>query len=1097
MESELKELLLKKYYDDEHGEVLLYEGFELPTFKSSRVDDIMLDKFSHNTEGSYSGYYQIEIETQNKDDRNSRKPIEIPLEWMNIKEEENILEKIKNKSKEIVNSEELETVLTLNSNKFYIFLIPREDCFLMVDLKKNKRGIKNFKMELTFRREKVSQDNIRQKIQILIEKYLLWQYENKKNEYYKYPKYLDNRFQPFQKFLEAERKAITRDDFKPKAKYIDIEFKRPSALTNYKSIRRKVQKKEKIDGDYNKDKANTDNSDDSDLIAILIFEDIIPRQLREARNKIKVIWNEEPNDIKGENKKENRKKTEKSIIVSVENWDDHEEFVLIFTKQDNVRDLKKAGKKGIIQLHENLTNYRRKQNALDMLRQPYLTPLQNLVDMMLRPEVFSPLVSKKVVPYDERIKENNIETKNQYQALEKINSSEDLTIIQGPPGSGKTTLIVELVKQAVSRRERVLMCAPTHVAVDNILEMLDKKPDLHLQMVRVGRGYRIQEDLKKYLLNELVKSWQQFTSKSPQIENNFSLELNQKDRSNNGLLEINQYFLANVKNKTGLIKDMIINTSNLVCGTSSGVVAIYGRNNLVDDFDLMIIDESSKATILEFLIAATRAKRWVIIGDQNQLSPYIEDREIRIFFHTYFNKYFEEEEIQQLNRESKKLLRKKQRYDSAEWRPSDDVKVHDFIKLLMIRFRTIYEGTHFVHRKSYIKKDLDEIHRLFKRDRRKLLMFRELIEILGSCYHYFYNKIYRIDKSRFQMLNYQYRMPPILSKFISNTFYNGELCYSTNTETHGLNIEINIVLPKISIKEFPLFTFLSTNNYHKIIRRDQRRHRSSSWYNPLETEIIILLLSQIYETFKNRGINNCWRVKSKEHPIFNKDNPLTIGVISFYAAQFGHIIRKVQKLDFIEKVGRTFFKFKGLNVKIQISIVDRFQGREKDIIIIPLTRSNKFGNIGFLKSRQRANVAFSRAKQNLFIIGNHLFFENLHDNNENEPYIKLANYCKKNKILFNLIPKNEIIEVAKSQKSKREKEEFDKSIETFKKEQKIHSSFKNRKLKEQKDINQINWRQDREHRITKKRKKSRVVKVISSHHFSKNNINVEKKKDNN
>ena len=98
------------------------------------------------------------------------------------------------------------------------------------------------------------------------------------------------------------------------------------------------------------------------------------------------------------------------------------------------------------------------QKALEMLKKPFMTPLQNLVDMMLRPEVFSPITIKKIFPYNNRIRLDNEETKCQYLALQKIFSSPDLSVVQGPPGSGKTTLIVELIKQCVSQGLRVLMC---------------------------------------------------------------------------------------------------------------------------------------------------------------------------------------------------------------------------------------------------------------------------------------------------------------------------------------------------------------------------------------------------------------------------------------------------------------------------------------------------------------------------------------------------------------------------------------------------------------------------------------------------------------
>ena len=1070
MAEEIKDKLLKKYSKDDGLEGLSFGNFILPAIKTDRVDGIMLEKFFLNSEPYYSGFYQIDIKYQKKleknhrRDRNTRKPIEIPLLFLNIKEEEVLIKSIKAFVDDLVNFEESEFILKLISRKYEFIFVTTDNCFLMINLNNSRRVVRDFRMELKFERERTSEETVINKVKALIEKYLFWQYENKKKEFCEYPKYLSERFRPFQRFLESERKAITNDAYKPKAKYIDIEFKKIN----------RIQKEELEDSKIKEEPIGE--------MAIIRFDDFIPRQLRERRNLIKIVWNE--NNLMDEEEK----KKEKSIIVKIEDWDDGE-LALIFSKPEAVNNLKKAFKRGRIILKENLTNHRRKQAALDLLKQPYLTPLQNLVDMMLRPEVFSPLITKKVISFDSRIRHDKTETKNQYKALEKTCSSEDLTVIQGPPGSGKTTLIVELVKQAVSRGERVLMCAPTHIAVDNILEMLDEKTDLHLQMVRIGRGYRVQENLKKYLMHELVHNWKQFIALKPQ-----NLEGNQIENTQNELKRINSEFLSNVEKKTGLIKDMIINTSNLVCGTSSGVVAIYGQNRFVDDFDLMIIDESSKATILEFLIAATRAKRWVIIGDQNQLSPYIEDREVRIFFQTYFKRNFDEEDIQDLNRYAKKMLRnsRKRSHDLADWKVSKDIEVYDFVKLLMERFRTIYEGTHFVQKQSYIKREWDEICKLFDYDNKKILTFKQLVEILGSCYHYFYNRIYHVDNSRFQMLDYQYRMPPLLSEFISNTFYGGGLKYAESTSDHGLQIKTNKILSKNSNKSFPVFTFLSTANYDDVLKTDRRRSYSSSSFNPLESQLVIQVLKQIYETLKAEGINNCWKYNKVKDVIYNEENPFTIGVISFYAAQFKDIIRRIKNLNFIQREHGAFYKFKDLDVNIQISIVDRFQGREKDIIIIPLTRSNNFRNIGFLKSRQRANVAFSRAKHNLFIIGNHDFYKKLSYINENEPYIKLIKYCRKKKLLFTLNPTMEIIENVIDSKhfSKRiltKREKDNKVYEKFLKalDKGILSSTKTDKIPKKQIVPSKKRQQPgrKTNRHLKKRGKSKVVRVVSSHIF--------------
>jgi superfamily I DNA and/or RNA helicase len=96
-------------------------------------------------------------------------------------------------------------------------------------------------------------------------------------------------------------------------------------------------------------------------------------------------------------------------------------------------------------------------------------------------------------------------------------------------------------------------------------------------------------------------------------------------------------------------------------------------------------------------------------------------------------------------------------------------------------------------------------------------------------------------------------------------------------------------------------------------------------------------------------------------------------------------------------------------IKIRVSIVDRFQGQEQDIVILSLTRSNRYGNIGFLKNLQRVNVSLSRAKQNLIIVGNASFFAGL--KLTPAPILKeLAKYCAKNKLIRYPESDNDVID---------------------------------------------------------------------------------------
>ena len=92
-----------------------------------------------------------------------------------------------------------------------------------------------------------------------------------------------------------------------------------------------------------------------------------------------------------------------------------------------------------------------------------------------------------------------------------------------------------------------------------------------------------------------------------------------------------------------------------------------------------------------------------------------------------------------------------------------------------------------------------------------------------------------------------------------------------------------------------------------------------------------------------------------------------IGIITFYGAQYGKI-KEMYKDGKIDK-----------SLPCRINVVDKFQGMERNIIIISTVRSNKEKHYGFAEDIRRINVGFSRARRLLIVIGNRNFFrENAH-----------------------------------------------------------------------------------------------------------------------
>ncbi|MDO5852319.1 MAG: AAA domain-containing protein, partial [Methanobacteriaceae archaeon] len=113
------------------------------------------------------------------------------------------------------------------------------------------------------------------------------------------------------------------------------------------------------------------------------------------------------------------------------------------------------------------------------------------------------LLFNKPSKYEDTIKINeNTLNKTQNKAVTKSINTSKFHIIQGPPGTGKTHTITVLIKHLLKKQEKILICAHTHIAVDNILEKLDTLPQETI--LRIGNDEKIGKLSKKYTLQERI-----------------------------------------------------------------------------------------------------------------------------------------------------------------------------------------------------------------------------------------------------------------------------------------------------------------------------------------------------------------------------------------------------------------------------------------------------------------------------------------------------------------------------------------------------------------------------------------------------------------
>ena len=332
-------------------------------------------------------------------------------------------------------------------------------------------------------------------------------------------------------------------------------------------------------------------------------------------------------------------------------------------------------------------------------------------------------------------------------------------------------------------------------------------------------------------------------------------------------------------------QQIYVNACNVV-----GISCTDNMKNLSDngynDFDVVIIDEVSKATPPELLIPLMKARKAVLVGDHRQLPPMFKEHE---------GSYKELVESQEDAPEEIKELLNKENFK---------------------KFENMVTSSLF---KDYFEQASETI-------KHSLLV--------------------------------QYRMHSDIMEII-NRFYEQRLSCGNSEEVERLEKNHDL-----TIKGVDGSTFIKPENHAYWVDSsalpcgrpiyEVRPNYSTSNYNVLEKYIIIELLKKIAHSYKEKG--------------YSKENKKTVGVISFYQMQ-------VNEIREIFREAKNYFDFSSIDV--DINTVDRFQGKEKNIIITSLVRNNRKGHASkHVVAFERINVAFSRAQELLIIVGAKHMYEN-------------------------------------------------------------------------------------------------------------------------
>ncbi|KAJ0399921.1 hypothetical protein ATCC90586_000107 [Pythium insidiosum] len=226
---------------------------------------------------------------------------------------------------------------------------------------------------------------------------------------------------------------------------------------------------------------------------------------------------------------------------------------------------------------------------------------------------------------------------SQLEAIRFALASKDVALIHGPPGTGKTTTVVELILQAVRTfGMKVLVCAPSNIAVDNVLEKMadasasESARGQRLQMTRVGHPARLLPQILPFCLDarieradgtEIVRD---IRREMQQMET--ALQKKGKSMDRTARAEMRRELKSNRKElrqrEQRVVRELLAH-SDVVFATNVGAASKLLRDLT---FDLVVIDEAAQALELSCWIPMRKAPRCVLAGDHHQLPPTIKSK---------------------------------------------------------------------------------------------------------------------------------------------------------------------------------------------------------------------------------------------------------------------------------------------------------------------------------------------------------------------------------------------------------------------------------------------------------------------------------------
>ena len=442
----------------------------------------------------------------------------------------------------------------------------------------------------------------------------------------------------------------------------------------------------------------------------------------------------------------------------------------------------------------------------------------------------------------------------QERAVNEVLWAKDVAIVHGPPGTGKTTTLVEAINETLMRESQVLVCAQSNMAVDWISEKL---VDRGINVLRIGNPTRVNDKMLGFTYERRFESHTDYPQLWAIRKAIRELRKNRKKGSENYHQKMDR-----LKSRAAEI-ELRINAELFGEARVIACTLVGSAHHLLEGmkFGTLFIDEAAQALEAACWIPMKRASRVILAGDHCQLPPTVKS-------------------IAALRAGLGKTLMER----IAENKP-------EVVTLLKIQYRMN-----------------DEIMRF-------------------SSDWFYGGKVESAPQIKYRsVLDYDHPITWI----------------DTSNKENQITIEGEDA-PEDSASTSSSVSAANQNS--DLNFKEQFVGESFGRINKAEAELTLLTLAEYFTKIGKQ------RVLSES---------IDVGIISPYRAQVQYLKKLIKKYEF----------FKPYRRLISVNTVDGFQGQERDVILISLVRSNDEGQIGFLKDLRRMNVAMTRARMKLIILGN-------------------------------------------------------------------------------------------------------------------------------